>query len=135
DTPAPVIKQEVQSMPDELRPLVHQQLEAAGNQRLIWHGEVWPGQQMEWEIEQDKNHQSSSPDEAAPWQTTMRLTTPRLGNVEARLRISGNSLQLNLITPIGATAADLRDELPSLSDALSAAGINLQTAQVRHEPD
>ena len=123
-------------MPDELRPLVHQQLEAAGNQRLVWHGEVWPGQQMEWEIEQDKNHQpASSSDEAAPWQTTMRLTTPRLGNVEARLRISGNSLQLNLITPIGATAADLRDELPSLNDALSAAGINLQTAQVRHEPN
>jgi flagellar hook-length control protein FliK len=124
-----------QALPAELRPLVHQQLEAAANQRLVWHGEAWPGQRMEWEVEEDRQQPARNTEEAQPWLTTMRLTTPRLGLVEARLRISGNSLQLNLSTPVGASAADMRDELPALIDALAAAGISLQTVQVRHEPE
>ncbi|MBX9849020.1 MAG: flagellar hook-length control protein FliK, partial [Rhodocyclaceae bacterium] len=115
--------------------LVHQQLEAAANQRLLWHGEAWPGQPMEWEIEEEKQQAARDVEEAQPWLTTLKLSTPRLGSVEAKLRIVGNSLQLNLTTPVGATAADLRDELPVLTDALAAAGITLKAAQVRHESE
>lgn len=124
-----------ETLPSELRPLVQQQLEAAANHRLVWHGEAWPGQRMEWEVEEDKKKAARAIEEAPPWLTTLRLTTPRLGLVEAKLRIAGNSLQLNLITPVGASAADLRDELPALTDALAAAGINLQSVQVRHEQE
>jgi flagellar hook-length control protein FliK len=126
---------ETQTMPAELRPLVQQQLEAAANQRLVWHGEAWPGQRMEWEVEEDKRQAVRSVDEPQPWLTTLRLTTPRLGSVEAKLRIAGNSLQLNLSTPVGASAADMRDELPVLTQALAAAGIDLQSVQVRHESE
>jgi flagellar hook-length control protein FliK len=90
---------------------------------------------MEWEVEEDRQQPARSAEEAAPWVTTLRLSTPRLGSVEARLRISGNSLQLNLSTPVGASAADMRDELPILTAALADAGISLQSAQVRHEPE
>lgn len=128
-------RNETQPLPAELRPLVQQQLEAAAHQRLVWHGEAWPGQRMEWEVEQEQQQVARSADEPQPWQTTLRLTTPRLGSVEARLRIAGNSLQLNLSTPVGASAADMRDELPALTEALAAAGIKLQSAQVRHESE
>lgn len=126
---------ETQTLPNELRPLVHQQLEAAASQRLIWHGEAWPGQPIHWEVEEDKQRAARSAEEPQPWLTTLRLTTPRLGSVEAQLRLVGNSLQLNLSTPIGASAADMRDELPTLANALAAAGITLQNAQVRHESE
>lgn len=123
------------TLPADLRPLVHQQLEAAASQRLIWHGEAWPGQPMDWQIEEDRQHVPRTADEPKPWSTTLRLTTPRLGSVEAKLRLVGNGLQLHLSTAVGASAADMRDELPALSDALSAAGIQLQSAQVRHESE
>lgn len=128
-------RNESQTLPAELRPLVHQQLEAAASQRLILHGEAWPGQRMEWEVEEDRQQTAQGSDEPQPWLTTLRLTTPRLGSIEARLRIAGNSLQLNLSTPVGASAADMRDELPALTEALAAAGITLQAAQVRHESE
>ena len=130
-----VPRNETQTLPAELRPLVHQQLEAAANQRLVWHGEAWPGQHMQWEVEEDRQQPARTPEEPQPWLTTLRLTTPRLGSVEARLRIAGNSLQLNLSTPVGASAADMRDELPALTAALADAGIVLQSAQVRHESE
>lgn len=129
------VRNETQTLPAELRPLVHQQLEAAANQRLVWHGEAWPGQRMEWEVEEDRQQPARSVDEPQPWLTTLRLSTPRLGSVEAKLRLSGNTLQLNLSTPVGASAADMRDELPVLTEALAAAGITLQFAQVRHESE
>ena len=128
-------RSEAQPMHAELRPLVQQQLEAAAHQRLVWHGEAWPGQRMEWEVEQERQQTARNIDEPQPWQTTLRLTTPRLGSVEARLRIAGNSLQLNLSTPVGASAADMRDELPALTEALAAAGIELKSVQVRHESE
>jgi hypothetical protein len=128
-------RQEPQPLPAELRPLVHQQLEAAASQRLVWHGEAWPGQRMEWEVEEDRQQPARSIEEPQPWLTTLRLSTPRLGSVEARLRIVGNTMQLNLSTPVGASAADMRDELPVLTEALANAGITLQSAQVRHEPE
>lgn len=131
----PVARNETQTLASELRPLVHQQLEAAANQRLVWHGEAWPGQHMQWEVEEDRQQPARSAEEPQPWLTTLRLTTPRLGSVEARLRIAGNSLQLNLSTPVGASAADMRDELPALTAALADAGIVLQSAQVRHESE
>lgn len=124
--------QSAATIPDELRPLVQQQLEAAANQRLMWHGELWPGQPMEWEIKEEPQNPEQEVQEAA-WNTTLRLDTPRLGSIEARLRLSGNNLQLTLSTPFGASAADLHDELPALAAALGAAGLTLQTAQVRHE--
>jgi len=135
ETGQAIVRNETQAMSSELRPLVHQQLEAAASQRLIWHGEAWPGQRMDWEVEEDKQQPARSVEEPQPWLTTLRLTTPRLGSVEAKLRIAGNSLQLNLSTPVGASAADMRDELPVLAEALAAAGIDLQSVQVRHESE
>ena len=135
ENPSLTTRSDTQTLPTELRPLVHQQLEAAANQRLVWHGEAWPGQRMEWEVEEDRRQPARSEEDPQPWLTTLRLTTPRLGSVEARLRIEGNTLQLNLSTAVGASAADMRDELPALTEALAAAGISLKSAQVKHESE
>ena len=59
------------SVPDQLRPLVQQQLDAVATQRLAWHGEVWPGQVMDWEIERERTE-----DRETPGPTTAR---PRAG--------------------------------------------------------
>ena len=125
-----------QQVPDELRPLVQQQLEAVATQRMMWHGEVWPQQPMDWEIEQDNEREAGDTgEEASRWRTTLSLTTPRLGRVDANLQLSANGVRITLATPYGASAADLRDAAPQLAEALAAAGVPLLAFQVKHEDE
>ena len=120
-------------IPEELRPLVQQQLEAAATQRLAWHGEIWPRQFLEWDIERDAAHEESETAETAVWHTTLRLQLPRLGEIEARIRLSGQNLELVLQAADPARATDLQSAVPGLQQALAAAGLTLTAAQARHD--
>lgn len=120
-------------IPDDLRPLVQQQLEAAATPRLAWHGEIWPEQPMDWEIERDAPQGRNTPDEAAVWHTNLRLTLPRLGEIDARVQLSGQAVQLVLRTPNAASASDLQAAAPFLQQALAAAGLTLLGVQAKHE--
>jgi hypothetical protein len=123
-----------QQVPDELRPLVQQQLEAAATQRMFWHGEIWPRQTIDWEIEsRGEREADGSSEEEAGWRTALSLTTPRLGRIDASLQLTGQGVRIVLATPYGASAADLRDESPKLAAALAAAGVPLLGFQVKHE--
>lgn len=126
------------SIPEDLRPLVQQQLDAAATQRLVWHGEIWPRQTMEWEIARERTEGDGSQggtEEQAGWRTSLRLTTPRLGEIAATIQLTVAGIHLTLSTPYGASAADLRDEAPALAAALDAAGIALLSFHVRHETE
>lgn len=121
------------SIPDELRPLVQQQLDAAGTQCLLWHGEVWPGQTMQWEVEWEGTG-NNSPEAEEPWLTTLRLTMPRLGEVAASLKIGVGGVRISLTTPEAKSATDLRAGAAELEQLLAAAGIPLRGFTVRHDP-
>jgi hypothetical protein len=125
-----------QQIPDELRPLVQQQLDSVATQRLAWHGEVWPGQKMDWQIEWEKEAARNDADVPADhWSTTLSLTTPRLGKVDAVLKLAGDGIRITLATPYGASAADLRNGSTSLAIALEQAGVRLLGLQVKHEEE
>ncbi len=122
------------TIPEDLRPLVQQQLDAAATQRLAWHGEVWPGQAMDWQIEPDRGGSGSGQGDAeAGWTSSVNMVTPRLGAIEARIHVTPQGARIALTTPVGATAADLLDAAPALKDAMDAAGVPLIGFQVRHE--
>jgi len=129
-----------QSVPDQLRPLVQQQLDAVTSQRLAWHGEVWPGQVMDLQIERDRTEESDSRradqgEEVQRWSTTLRLSMPRLGNIDATLQIAGHDLRLRLSAASESAAADLRANAVELNRALGAAGVSLQAFEVGRESD
>jgi hypothetical protein len=122
------------AVPDELRPLVQQQLDAAATQRMAWHGEVWPGQSLDWQIEpDDQRSDTGSADEGRGWTTSLRLITPRLGEIDARLSLTPQGARIAIVTPVGASAADLLDAAPMLEKSMTAAGVPLLALQVRHD--
>ncbi|MDD5247960.1 MAG: flagellar hook-length control protein FliK [Rhodocyclaceae bacterium] len=123
-----------QAVPTELRPIVQQQLDAVTTQRLVWHGEAWPNQSMDWEIVRgDEGNTATARDEEVSWRTTLRLDTPRLGHIAASLHLTNAGITMRLAATDDTAAADLQKALPSLTAALQAAGISLVSAQVRHE--
>lgn len=122
---------------ERLLPLVHQQLDAIATHQLAWQGQIWPGQTMEWEIEdpaRDDNGSGNEPDTS--WNTTLRLTLPSLGGVEARLHLTPAGIAIRLIADDSATRNTLQAAESRLADALAAANVPLtgMVAELRQAP-
>ncbi len=119
---------------NELRPLVQHQLEALANQRMVWHGELWPQQAFEWSIEPDDSRQTASAAEERAWLTSLSVTAPNLGSLQARLEVLPNGVRIVMATEAPETEAALQTAIPQLESALSADGIPLLAMIVRHVP-
>ena len=114
-------------IPERLMPVVHQQLEALATQQYVWHGQAWPGQAIEWVIEdpQDPDAQGDGEQTEKNWNTTLRLTLPRLGSVEAQLHLTPAGVALRLRTDDTATMNVLDARAAELASALEAANLKL----------
>jgi hypothetical protein len=124
----------VRQVPDELRPLVQQQLDAAATQRMAWHGEVWPRQALDWEIEWHGGRAGADEADAeGAWRTALALETPRLGRVEAELRLSAVGVAILLNASSRRSLDDLRSAAPELATALAGAGVPLRTLRIALE--
>lgn len=121
DTSLPIAK--------ELLPLVQQQLHALEHHHLAWMGQVWPGQEMQWEIQGQPEHQTQQPDERQ-WSTEIELTLPRLGNVHARLVFTESGLRLTLNAADTVTVDLFNRTLLQLKNSLAGADIALVAALV-----
>jgi len=121
----------------QLGQLINLQLNTLEQQRIIWHGEVWPGQQMEWEINRDSSdqqQQSAQEDEFAPsWHSVVRFNFEHLGSVSASIRLIGQQIHMQVRTDNDVTAAALRANGSMLSDAMEAAGSSLDSLIVKRD--
>jgi flagellar hook-length control protein FliK len=115
-------------------PLVQQQLEALATQNFVWQGQVWPGQTMRWEIEEEGRHQgadSADGEETANrWRTRLRLTLPSLGEVDAQIRLQGSEITLSLTASSTETQSLLRSATEALRSQLGEAGLALASLGV-----
>ena len=118
-----------QPIAKELVHLVQQQLHTLEQHHLVWMGQVWPGQQMQWEIQGQPEHQARHQDERQ-WSTEMELSLPRLGGVHARLVFTESGLRMALRAADPATVELFNRTLPGLKNSLADAGIPLLAAMV-----
>ena len=129
DNARPSLQQQTasgQQISAQIQPLVQQQLEALATQTYTWQGQVWPGQDMRWKIEEDASRQFMSGDDpAANWRTSLHLTLPRLGEIDAQIRIQGEQIVLRITSENPDTRQLLRMENDSLRQLLSEAGLSL----------
>lgn len=112
-------------IPERLLPLVHQQLDALATNQYVWQGQAWPGQQMEWVIEDPERDGREGEASDPGWNTTLRLTLPRLGNIEAQMHLTAAGVALRLRTDDETTIAALDANAAALASALEAANVKL----------
>lgn len=111
--------------PDTL-PIIQQQLQALDTHQLVWQGQVWPGQHMDWVVEErDARSNDNESEEAVIWNTKLRLQLPHLGTVSAALAFTSSGLRINLAASDAATAETLKVAQGKLHHSLDAAGLQL----------
>jgi hypothetical protein len=97
---------------------------------------VWPGQTIDWAIQrdaiEDRDAAAAEATEAPHWSTSLRLTMPRLGTVDAVIQLVGDRLRIRLAAEEDA-ASDLRLQAANLNEAMENAGLAVQSLDIRHE--
>ncbi len=103
--------------------IVRHQLETLDSRQVFWHGLVWQGQPVEWEVAEHPHAGKTAPEMPA-WRTRVRLTLPRMGAVDATLLIAARGVAIMLHADSLETAAALDDNRAALRQALRTAGVN-----------
>lgn len=115
--------------------LVQQQLHALDSRQVIWQGQVWPGQDMFWEIDEDGERRAGEEEhETAGWQTRLNLDLPAMGGISARIAFVEGAIKLSLSAEENASAALMQARQSRLAGAFADAGLPLDAFTVKHEP-
>ncbi len=136
------IKQEPQNQANApIANLMSQQLAILENQRMSWQGEVWTGQKMDWDVNQQQGKggeedavQASQANEDRPISSELTLHLPHLGKVSARITLADGRMRVNILADQPETLERLTAKRLNLADAISKNGQQLDTLTVvRHE--
>jgi hypothetical protein len=122
----------ISNIPNQLQPLVQQQLNALETRQVFWQGHVWPNQRMDWEIHEETPRQgaASYEDSGKQWATQIRLDLPNLGEVAAMLRFSSNGLSITLDAAGDKTRVLFGSASSQLTAALAERGITVSSTLV-----
>ncbi|MFZ2388724.1 MAG: flagellar hook-length control protein FliK [Polaromonas sp.] len=118
--------------------LVRQQLELLAVPVFRWAGEAWPGTPMDWEIHEERDEREAAAEmQAHPrtWSTRLALTLPTLRDVEVRISLAGNKLQVHLAARENATLALFNEGRHELPKRLGDMGLQLAGLQIATLPE
>ncbi len=114
--------------------IVKEQLATLQTGQLLFHGELFPGQPMEWRIKdrEGRGRGSDEQEQATPWETSLALTLPKLGRVEVALSLNGAHLGLVIGADQERAASLLEQGRGELQEQLLAAGFEPGSILVKH---
>ena len=110
--------------------LVRQQLELLAQPAFRWTGEAWPAVPMDWDIQKDERQATSDQAEPRSWSTRLALTLPMLRDIELRISLAGNALQIRLAASEGTTLGLLHENRNELPARLREIGLELTGLQI-----
>jgi hypothetical protein len=127
--------QEPQNKPNFMPPeMVAQQLQVLEQQRLAWHGEVWPGQSMQWEIsERESSAQSADDPTLNAIQSNLKLELPQLGEVSVRITMVNGRFSIRVQPEQVAAFNSMQAKRSELALNLQSVGLSLESLQITSE--
>ena len=113
-------------------PIVRQQINTLETQSFSWTGQIWPGQTMDWQV-QEEEEQGKRQDGEAPrtWASRLRLSLPSLGEINANLRLTPSGVQISLQVAKQDTESSLKKQGRMLQKSMEANGIALVSMAVK----
>ncbi|MET0855419.1 MAG: flagellar hook-length control protein FliK, partial [Telluria sp.] len=106
---------------------INLQLSSHEQGRVAWQGQLWPGQDMSWQISRDppeRGERQAPGGEApeAPWRSALRLRFAALGEIGATVVLAGDQLHIQLQPGSDAIGNLLRSRAGELQRSLEASG-------------
>ena len=129
------LQQEPQNKPQFIAPeMVAQQLQVLEQQRVIWHGEIWPGQHMQWEVSERESSADTAEDQAADTlQSDLTLKFPHLGDVAVRIVMANGRLSVHMQADENETLQRMQAARGQLAASLHNAGLALTSLQISRD--
>ncbi len=115
-------------------PLVQQQLTTLETGHILWRGEIWNGQPLEWEIHEE-SPENNGTSETTQWKTQLRLTLPQLGSITATIILNAQGIRIKFDTTVAATAEILENNQRPLTTQMYSAGLNIQSVEVKQNAE
>lgn len=113
--------------------VVHEQLSSLQSGQVLYRGDLFPGQRMEWSVHERETRRNKEGGQERSWDTTLNITLPKLGAVSARLKLDGNRVSVDIRAGEDATAGVLDAGRPRLVEQLQAAGLAPGDIGVQHD--
>ncbi|MTV41878.1 flagellar hook-length control protein FliK, partial [Duganella radicis] len=119
--------------------MINQQLHTQEQHRVLWQGQAWPGQDMQWEVRRDQREgrQDGGGDAEAGseqiWRSGVRFRLPLLGAVSAAVTLVGDQVHIQVQTDSDGSATTLRAYAGELESAMAAAGAPLSSLTIGRE--
>lgn len=113
-------------------PIVSEQLHSLQTGQLLFRGDLFPGQKLEWTVVEREAARNRSGVRERSWETSVSLNLPRLGGVTARIVLDGPRLSVKFNAEHAATAPVLDAGRERLREQLAGAGLTASEMSVAH---
>ncbi|WP_371868892.1 flagellar hook-length control protein FliK [Duganella lactea] len=120
--------------------MINQQLHTHEQSRVLWNGQAWPGQPMQWEVRRDareggKGGGQSDAETEPVWHSGVRFRLPLLGAVSAAVTLIGEQVHIQVQADNAGSADTLRAWAGQLESALAAAGAQLSSLRIDQDDE
>lgn len=114
-------------------PLVREQLDTLQSGQIVYRGELFPGQRMEWAVAEREARRDTGGGEERAWDTRLALDLPKLGAINVRLTLDNGRVGIDLRAANAGSAVLLEAARPALVEQLEAAGLKPAEIGIRHD--
>ena len=113
-------------------PIVNEQLSSLQSGQLVFRGDLFPGQHLEWTVNEREAGRNPSGGRERNWETGVTVNLPHLGPVSAQLAFDGTRVAIKIHAENRATIPILEDGRARLVEQLEGAGLTPAEMSVGH---
>ena len=114
-------------------PVLSEQLSSLQSGHLLFRGELYPGQRLEWTVAEREAERSKSGERERNWETSVTINLPNLGPVTALLTLDGTKIAIKVTAENSTTVPILEAGMVKLTEQLEGAGLTPAEMSIRHE--
>ncbi len=113
-------------------PIVSEQLSTLQNGQLVFRGDLYPGQRLEWTVAEREAQRNASGGRERSWDTSVTINLPNLGPVTALLMLDGARIAVTVSAENSLTVPVLEAGRVRLAEQLEGAGLTPAEMSIRH---